>query len=73
MATKKEFCPFCGGVRGESHHPFCGLAQIDHNHGDDDQWCETCHNTGSINCYCGGDLCICENHGEMPCPSCRDV
>jgi len=33
-------------------------------------WCETCHNTGYVNCYCGGDLCICENNGEEECPSC---
>lgn len=33
-------------------------------------WCATCQNTGWINCYCGGDLCICENNGEEPCPSC---
>jgi len=33
-------------------------------------WCDTCQNTGSVDCYCGGDLCVCENHGEMLCPSC---
>lgn len=34
------------------------------------RWCSTCHNTGSVNCYCGGDLCICENNGEELCPMC---
>lgn len=34
------------------------------------EWCETCHNTRWIDCHCGGDLCICENNGEMPCPDC---
>lgn len=40
--------------------------------GDDseDAWCDTCQNMGTINCHCGGDLCVCENHGEMPCPNC---
>ena len=33
-------------------------------------WCERCHNTGWVDCYCGGDLCICENNGEEPCPKC---
>lgn len=33
-------------------------------------WCEECHNTGSVECYCGGDLCVCEYNGEMPCPCC---
>lgn len=33
-------------------------------------WCEHCHNTGYVDCYCGGDLCICENNGEEPCPYC---
>lgn len=33
-------------------------------------WCSTCQNTGWVNCYCGGDNCICENNGEYPCPEC---
>ena len=33
-------------------------------------WCENCHNTGWVGCYCGGDLCVCENCGEYPCPAC---
>lgn len=39
---------------------------------DDDErpFCFTCQNTGWINCYCGGDLCVCENNGEFPCPKC---
>lgn len=23
-------------------------------------------------CYCGGDLCVCHNHGEVECPGCVD-
>lgn len=39
--------------------------------GDDDEgWCDTCQNTGSVDCHCGGDLCVCDNGGEFPCPNC---
>lgn len=33
-------------------------------------YCEECHNTGELDCYCGGDLCICTNYGVYPCPHC---
>lgn len=36
-------------------------------------WCSTCQNTGEVDCYCGGDLCVCggENgDGTDPCPDC---
>lgn len=36
-------------------------------------WCETCHNTGEVDCHCGGDLCVCggENgDGTDSCPAC---
>lgn len=33
-------------------------------------WCSTCQNTGYVDCYCGGDICVCENNGEEPCPAC---
>jgi hypothetical protein len=36
-------------------------------------YCDTCHNTGEVDCYCGGDLCVCggENgDGTDVCPSC---
>ena len=35
-------------------------------------YCDTCNNTGWMNCYCGGDLCVCENQGEMECPECGE-
>lgn len=31
-----------------------------------------CGGTGSIACYCGGDFCVCHNHGEMECFGCPD-
>lgn len=33
-------------------------------------YCDRCQNTGSIDCLCGGDQCICENYGEKDCPYC---
>ncbi len=33
-------------------------------------WCDECHNLGTVECLCGGDLCVCTNHGEQPCPKC---
>lgn len=37
---------------------------------DEDDWCECCHNTGELDCLCGGDLCVCRNGGSIPCPRC---
>ena len=37
---------------------------------DVDGYCFTCNNLGTIPCECGGDLCVCMNNGEMPCPDC---
>jgi len=31
-----------------------------------------CGGTGTLNCHCGGDLCVCHNHGEVECPGCPD-
>lgn len=33
---------------------------------------ETCGGTGMLNCYCGGDQCVCHNHGEVECFGCED-
>lgn len=32
--------------------------------------CPHCNGDGYVNCHCGGDLCVCENYGEAPCPVC---
>ena len=32
-------------------------------------YCATCNNTGSIDCHCGGDLCVCGEE-EIECPEC---
>ena len=33
--------------------------------------CPRCSGYGYIDCYCGGDLCVCENYGERDCPLCH--
>lgn len=32
-------------------------------------YCDTCNNTGEVDCYCGGDFCACGQE-EIPCPDC---
>ena len=31
-----------------------------------------CAGTGTLHCFCGGDLCVCHNHGGIECPGCDD-
>lgn len=31
-----------------------------------------CGGSGIIDCMCGGDFCVCHNHGEYECPGCDD-
>ena len=32
--------------------------------------CPRCDGHSEVECHCGGDLCVCENYGEKPCPFC---
>jgi len=32
--------------------------------------CPRCDGHQEVACHCGGDLCVCENYGDMPCPFC---
>jgi hypothetical protein len=34
-------------------------------------YCDACYNTGELDCYCGGDLCICDRNGTYECPHCE--
>lgn len=43
-----------------------------HNSPQDGWMDRTCGGTGYLNCYCGGDFCICGNFGEAECPGCED-
>lgn len=38
---------------------------------EDYEQCSFCDGDGCVNCYCGGDLCVCENYGERVCPKCH--
>lgn len=31
-----------------------------------------CGGSGQLDCYCGGDFCVCHNHGAADCPGCDD-
>jgi len=32
----------------------------------------SCGGLGVVECMCGGDLCVCHNHGEVYCYGCED-
>src|SRR5262252_7241127 len=31
---------------------------------------DSCAGTGELDCLCGGDQCVCHNHGTVACPGC---
>lgn len=31
-----------------------------------------CDGSGDVDCFCGGDQCVCHNHGEAECPGCAN-
>ena len=33
---------------------------------------QTCGGSRFLNCICGGDFCVCHNHGEVECFGCPD-
>lgn len=33
--------------------------------------CPRCSGFGTVDCRCGGDLCVCTNYGERDCPLCH--
>ncbi len=37
---------------------------------DEGEPCRRCEGSGWEECYCGGDMCVCENFGEYDCPRC---
>lgn len=38
---------------------------------DEQEPCIQCNGDGWKLCRCGGDICICDNGGEMDCPACN--
>lgn len=72
MATER-----LGGGQCECNRPTGQCIKGDGDHcpaWDDDPEmasCPRCMGDGSVDCHCGGDLCVCENYGEAPCPVCH--
>lgn len=51
----------------------CWCGETDAYFSDEDDGLESgCGGSGVLHCYCGGDLCVCHNHGEVECPGCED-
>lgn len=41
------------------------------DYGDGSANCPHCGGLCEVPCYCGGDLCVCENNGYEECPVCQ--
>ena len=55
---EEQECPcWCG-----EQNPYCS----------DEPYNRGCGGTGTLICYCGGDQCVCHNHGEVECFGCED-
>lgn len=37
-----------------------------------DELDETCKGFGQLQCFCGGDMCVCHWHGTVDCGGCPD-
>lgn len=48
---------------------WCG---VENAYFDEEVYEQNCGGTGTLNCECGGDLCVCHNHGSVECPGCDD-
>ena len=44
--------------------------QCDDGYDDGSVPCPHCYGDGTVNCYCAGDFCICDNHGDATCYVC---
>jgi len=51
---------------------WCGVTGNYDEMCDDSVFSDGCGGTGHMECYCGGDFCVCHNHGEIECPGCDD-
>lgn len=60
LDDEDEFTCWCG-AKG-AYEDLCDLTALE----------EGCGGTGTIHCYCGGDQCVCHNHGSMDCDGCED-
>ena len=59
--------PACGKC-----HWWCGATGTYDELFDDSGLDERCGGSGFLDCHCGGDLCVCHNHGEAECHGCPD-
>lgn len=56
---------------GERIRCWCGVVGTYEELFDDDGLDSDCGGTGYVDCYCGGDLCVCHHHGQqVDCPGC---
>lgn len=74
QATERQPFPFEGtGLvhpsRPAEFHHGDDIDDYDYDDGEE-AYCTTCDNSGYVNCYCGGDFCVCRWHGERPCRDC---
>jgi hypothetical protein len=67
-----EPCPVCEAGELEPIRCWCGAEGTFNDLFDTSGLDSTCGGTGSLNCYCGGDQCVCHFHGETDCPGCED-
>jgi hypothetical protein len=49
----------------------CNDCRYDDDLPEDNVICPRCDGNRIVDCHCGGDLCVCENYGEMDCPMCH--
>lgn len=66
-----DYQPECGPPEGDIITCWCGVRGTYEELFEDDLD-DTCGGLGVLHCYCGGDFCICHNHGEVPCDGCED-
>ena len=72
-AEQPEKAPWPGHEdEGETMTCWCGATGTYEELFDDDYLDERCGGTGILDCHCGGDLCVCHNHGEAVCHGCPD-
>ena len=57
---------------GETIRCWCGAEDIYAELFDESGLSDSCMGTGVLDCYCGGDACVCHHHGEVDCPGCED-
>jgi hypothetical protein len=52
---------------------WCGVQGTFDELFDDALFDQPCGGSGYLDCYCGGDQCVCHHHGqEVECPGCED-